>query len=217
MSNTQRPSAPVRHTVVEEGTEFKGALTSSCPIDVRGRVEGDIATPALTVSTTGAVHGRVKVGSVRSEGELSGEFDAESVELAGKVRDNTVIRARSLEVKLSSSAGRQLQVIFGECELSIGEEPTEKDNVEPVVEPAPAEQPMAVVAAEVSPEAAPNAEASGAEDEGEEEGDEDPAAAADGSAPTGGKRKKKRKNGQPEEAPQTAGWTQPPSQPPPAN
>jgi cytoskeletal protein CcmA (bactofilin family) len=202
--------------VVEEGTEFKGALTSSCPIDVRGRVEGDVATPALTVSTTGAVHGRFKVGSVRSEGELSGEFDAESVELAGKVRDNTVIRARSLEVKLSSSAGRQLQVIFGECELSIGEEPTEKDNVEPVAEPAPAEQPMAAVAAEASPEPAPNAEASAADEEGEEEGEEDGAVAADGSAPAGGKRKKKRKNGQQEETPQ-GGWTQPPSQPPPAN
>ena len=54
MSNTQRPSAPVRHTVVEEGTEFKGALTSSCPIDVRGRIEGEVSTPALTVSATGA-------------------------------------------------------------------------------------------------------------------------------------------------------------------
>lgn len=217
MSNTQRPSAPVRHTVVEEGTEFKGALTSSCPIDVRGRIEGEVSTPALTVSVTGAVHGRFKVGSVRSEGELSGEFDAESVELAGKVRDNTVIRARSLEVKLASSAGRQLQVIFGECELAIGEEPTEKDSVEPVAEPAPAEQPVAVLAAEASLDAAPNPEPSAAEDDDEEEGDDEPAVAADGSAPTGGKRKKKRKNGQPEEAPQGAGWTQPPSQPPPAN
>src|SRR5262245_12258543 len=130
MSNTQRPSSPPRHTVVEEGTEFKGTLNSSCPIDVRGRIEGDLTTPALTVSASGAVHGKAKVGAVRSEGELSGEFDADSVELAGTVKDNTVIRARSLEVKLASSRGK-LQVIFGECELSVGDEPTEHDRVEP--------------------------------------------------------------------------------------
>ena len=35
MTNTLRP--PSKVTVVEEGTEFQGTLTSSCPIDVRGR------------------------------------------------------------------------------------------------------------------------------------------------------------------------------------
>ena len=34
------------HTLVEDGTEFKGALTSKCPIVVRGRVEGEIETPS---------------------------------------------------------------------------------------------------------------------------------------------------------------------------
>jgi cytoskeletal protein CcmA (bactofilin family) len=70
MSNTFRPSAPSKNTVIEEGTEFKGTLTSSCPIDVRGRIEGEVTTPALTVSKSGAVHGRAKVASVHSEGEL---------------------------------------------------------------------------------------------------------------------------------------------------
>ncbi len=103
-----------KRTVIEEGTSFKGTLTSSCPIDVRGRIEGDIETPSLSVSASGAVHGKAKVKSVRSEGELSGEFDAESVELAGTVRDNTIIRAKSLEVRLATQRGK-MQVIFGEC------------------------------------------------------------------------------------------------------
>ena len=30
-----------RKTLVEEGTQFKGSLTSDCPIEVKGRVEGD--------------------------------------------------------------------------------------------------------------------------------------------------------------------------------
>ncbi len=113
-----------KKTIVEQGTSFKGSLASSCPIDVRGKIEGDVETPSLTVSKSGAVHGRAKVGSVRSEGELSGEFDADSVELAGRVLDNTIIRARSFEVKLSMQRGK-MQAVFGLCELAIGDEPTE--------------------------------------------------------------------------------------------
>jgi cytoskeletal protein CcmA (bactofilin family) len=238
MSNTVRPTAPSKHTIVEEGSTFKGTLTSSCPIHVHGRIEGELETPALTVSATGAVHGRAKVGAVRSQGELSGEFDADSVELAGKVRDNTVIRARSLEVKLSSARGK-LQVIFGECELSIGDEPTEKDVVEAPVMQAlaqPLEMPVmspempagdnAVVAlsAEIVPavsepltaaEALPIAEAEAEAEADEDELDEDvlgtPAEAAGGGSP---KRRRKRKNG---EAEPVASWSSPPSQPPPAN
>src|SRR5687767_1201587 len=118
-----------KRTIVEEGTSFKGTLASSCPIDVRGRIEGEIETPSLTVSRSGAVHGRARVGSVRSEGELSGEFDADSVELAGRVLDNTIIRARSFEVKLGVQGGK-MQVIFGHCELAVGDEPTEQVSVE---------------------------------------------------------------------------------------
>ena len=118
------PGGGTKQTIVEEGTEFKGTLGSSCPIVVRGRIEGEIDTPALNVSENGAVHGRAKVGSLNSQGELSGEFDCETVQLAGRVKDNTVIRARSLEVKLNAGDGR-MQVIFGECELSVGDNPTD--------------------------------------------------------------------------------------------
>jgi len=223
MSNTFRPSASVKHTVIEEGSEFKGSLTSSCPIDVRGKIEGEVATPALTVSKSGSVHGRAKVGSVRSEGELSGEFDAETIELAGSVRDNTVIRARSLEVKLTSERGK-LQVIFGECELSVGDEPTEHDRVDPPVQTVEAPQAEMVLAltaetgatADLPAVATSQAETDAdADDEGEDESDE--ARAADGSqAPSAGKRRRKRKDAVVEDAAEMR-WSHSPSQPPPAN
>jgi cytoskeletal protein CcmA (bactofilin family) len=113
-----------RKTLVEEGTQFKGSLSSDCPIEVKGRVEGDLTAPALAVSATGAVHGKVKVGQMHSQGELAGEFDADVVQLSGTVKDNTVIRAKSLEVKLAPANGK-MQVIFGECELEVGSEQKE--------------------------------------------------------------------------------------------
>ena len=113
-----------KQTLIEEGTNFKGSINSSCAIVVRGRIEGDIEAPSLAVSGSGAVHGRARVGQLRSEGELAGEYDADTVQLSGTVRDNTVIRAKSLEVKLESGPGK-MQVMFGECELSVGDAPAD--------------------------------------------------------------------------------------------
>ena len=150
-------SETTKKTLVEEGTQFKGALSSSCPVEVKGRVEGDLDAPSLSVSTTGAVKGKVKVGELRSEGEIAGEFDAGTVQLSGTVKDNTVIRAKSLEVKLSASNGK-LQVVFGECELSVGEERVGKPATVPP-EKVPSVPPPGEKAASVPP---PSAEANGA-------------------------------------------------------
>src|SRR5690242_17861746 len=111
-----------KRTLVEEGTELKGSLTSTCPVLVKGRIEGEIKAPSLTVSPSGAVHGKAALGELHAEGELSGDFDADVVRLSGTVKDRTVIRAKSLEVKLASETGK-LQVVFGECELAVGEPP----------------------------------------------------------------------------------------------
>ena len=133
-------AASEKRTLVEEGTTFKGTLSSSCPVFVKGAVEGDVEAPALTVATTGTVSGKVKAGELRSEGTLSGDFDVEKVQLSGVVKDNTTIRARSLEVKLSMPTSK-MQVVFGECELEIGDPPAiakavegGKENGKPVVD-----------------------------------------------------------------------------------
>jgi cytoskeletal protein CcmA (bactofilin family) len=138
-----------RKTLVEEGTQFKGSLSSDCPIEVKGRVEGDLTAPALTVSPSGAVHGKVKVGEMKSQGELAGEFDADVVQLSGTVKDNTVIRAKSLEVKLSPANGK-MQVIFGECELEVGSEQPAKDQAKDK-DKVPSARPPAAETAPVLP------------------------------------------------------------------
>lgn len=111
-----------KHTLVEEGTEFKGTMSSNCPIVVMGKVEGDVTGPEIHVSPTGVIAGNVKVKELRSEGEVAGEVEAQVVRISGRVRDKTVIRARSLEVSLSTEKGG-MQVVFGECELAVGDEP----------------------------------------------------------------------------------------------
>jgi Polymer-forming cytoskeletal len=106
MDNLKSGDASGKKTLVEEGTSFKGSLSSTCPVVVRGRVEGDVSAPSLQVSATGAVHGKVKVG------------------------DNTIVRAKSLEVKLAPTNGK-LQVVFGECTLDVGEAPSKEAAINP--------------------------------------------------------------------------------------
>jgi cytoskeletal protein CcmA (bactofilin family) len=126
-----------KHTLVEEGTEFKGALSSKCPIVVMGKVEGDVSGPEIHVTASGVIAGNVKVKELQSAGEVAGEVEADAVRISGKVRDKTVIRARSLEVSLTSSKGG-MEVVFGECELAVGDEPSKEAAIAAATNSAPA-------------------------------------------------------------------------------
>ena len=111
-----------KKTLIEEGTELKGTVNSSCPIVVMGKVEGEINGPSIEVTESGVLSGKAKVQELRSRGELAGEFDADTVALSGRVRDKTTIRARSLEMSLDRTEG-QTEMVFGECELAVGDAP----------------------------------------------------------------------------------------------
>jgi cytoskeletal protein CcmA (bactofilin family) len=143
-----------KHTLVEEGTEFKGSLSSKCPIVVMGKVEGEVSGPVIHVTDSGVIAGNVKVKELQSAGEVAGVVEADEVRISGKVRDKTVIRARSLEVSLTSSKGG-MEVVFGECELSVGDEPNKEAAMA-----AATSQPVAA-AAPAAPEPAAKAERSG--------------------------------------------------------
>ena len=110
--NPTAASATTKRTLVEEGTKFKGSLTSTCPILVQGSVEGDVEGPALTVSATGAVSGKIATGTLKSDGKIAGDFDVDTAQLAGSVANNTVIRAGTLDLKLAVPTGK-LQLTFG--------------------------------------------------------------------------------------------------------
>lgn len=112
---------PPKQTLVEAGTEFKGTLKSSCPVAVNGTIDGDIDAPTLNIARTGSILGNVKAKTLRSQGTLSGNVDADEVFLSGAVRSKTFIKTRRLEMKLGSLEQSQLEVTFGNCDI----EPTD--------------------------------------------------------------------------------------------
>ena len=156
-----------KHTLVEEGTEFKGTMSSSCPIVVMGKVEGDVAGPVIHITPSGVVAGNLKVKDLHSAGELAGEVEADTVRISGRVRDRTVIRARSLDVSLNATKGG-MQVVFGDCELAIGDEP----NKEAAIAAATA-APADAKPADAKPAAPAPAPAADAKPAGKPDGDGD--------------------------------------------
>lgn len=118
MNDPKNPAASVagatteKRTLVEEGTRFKGSLTSTCPILVQGSIEGDIEGPSVTVSATGAVSGKISAGALKSEGKIAGDFDVDTAQLAGAIENNTVIKAAALDLKITVPNGK-LQLTFG--------------------------------------------------------------------------------------------------------
>jgi len=144
-----------KHTLVEEGTEFKGTMSSNVPIVVMGKVEGEVSGPIIHVTPSGVVAGNLKVKQLHSAGELAGEVEAETVQISGRVRDKTVIRAKSLDVSLNVQKGG-MQVVFGECELAIGDEPNKDAAIAAATEAPKAD---AAKPADAKPDAAKPADA----------------------------------------------------------
>ena len=137
-----------KQTVIENGTEFDGSIRSDCAITLSGKVKGQVSAPTLTVTPSGSVKGQVKVARLKAQGEVAGEIEAEAVELSGRVSDQTVIRAKTLEVTLTQPQGG-MQVTFGNCDLKVGDPKARMDEkakapADAARKDAPAAQPVMV-------------------------------------------------------------------------
>jgi cytoskeletal protein CcmA (bactofilin family) len=131
-----------RGNVIDEGSTFKGVISGNSTVTVRGVLEGEVEGPALEVEQGGVLIGKAKVTELRSRGELAGQFDANDVELSGKVRDDTIIRAAALLVSPTLGAGSdgaEPQAVFGGCQLEVGEVPSKDEIIKRVLAAGKAE------------------------------------------------------------------------------
>lgn len=106
------PTTPT--TLVEDGTKIKGSLSSTVAVVVHGTVEGDLESPAVTVSATGSVSGIVVTKTLQSVGKVAGDFDVDHATLAGAVAVGTVIRAEAMDFKLDAKdPTKKIELRFG--------------------------------------------------------------------------------------------------------
>ena len=117
-------------------------ISGNSTVTVRGVLEGEVEGPALEVEQGGVLIGKAKVTELRSRGELAGHFEANDVELSGKVRDDTIIRAAALLVSPTLGAGSdgaEPQAVFGGCQLEVGEVPSKDEIIKRVLAAGKAE------------------------------------------------------------------------------
>jgi cytoskeletal protein CcmA (bactofilin family) len=112
--STRAASSAEPTTIVEEGSDFRGNFTSSCPIVVKGRIEGDVNAPAVTVTSSGALKGNIEANTISCRGSAAGVFDADTIELSGAIAQNTIIRAQRLNLKIVSTSGK-IELAFGQA------------------------------------------------------------------------------------------------------
>jgi cytoskeletal protein CcmA (bactofilin family) len=117
-----------RASIIDQGAVFKGTITATSNVIVRGVLEGEITGPGLEVDASGVVVGHAKVTKLRASGELEGTYEAEQAEVYGRLRDGVLIRADSLTVA-NSEEDTSTHVFFGECELEIGPLPNQEQAV----------------------------------------------------------------------------------------
>jgi cytoskeletal protein CcmA (bactofilin family) len=132
LPTSQQTSRGEKTTLIEQGTEFKGTMKSTCPVVVNGRIEGELTAPELDVTPTGTVRGNIKAERLSSRGVLSGNIDAGDLFLSGSVGSKTVIKAKNLEVKLAPDQGR-MELTIGECTLDVGDEPSKERRSDPAL------------------------------------------------------------------------------------
>jgi cytoskeletal protein CcmA (bactofilin family) len=110
--NNPKSATAEKKTIVEEGTDLRGSINASCPVVVQGTVQGEVTGPSVEISATGQVSGKTTTGTLTSNGRVAGEVDVDVARLAGEVAPKTVIRASTLDVKLTHPTGK-IELRFG--------------------------------------------------------------------------------------------------------
>src|SRR5258706_15365470 len=102
--DTSRPGPRAEPaTIVAEGTFFKGDFTSRCPMIVKGRIEGDVKAPSVTVTSSGALHGKVEAKTISCSGAVAGVLEADVIALSGAIARDTIVRAQRLNLDVEST------------------------------------------------------------------------------------------------------------------
>lgn len=84
---------------------------------MHGTLDGDVESPALTVSATGAVSGMVVTSRLQSVGRIAGDLDVDQAMVAGVVAVGTVIRAQGMDFKLEvKDPTKKIELRFGGAE-----------------------------------------------------------------------------------------------------
>lgn len=100
------PAQPgVRRSVVASDLIVDGDITSKGPVDVQGRVRGQIMAPEVIVASPGGLEGTIVALTLTIQGAVSGRIAAKHVSLAS----SAVVQADITHGMIEIAAGAQVE------------------------------------------------------------------------------------------------------------
>lgn len=94
-----------RRSILAADLEIEGDVTSIGPVDVQGRVAGQVKAPGILIAPTGAIDGTALAHDLSVQGHISGTVEAHTVSLSA----SAVIQADVTHERIAIEAGAQIE------------------------------------------------------------------------------------------------------------
>lgn len=97
--------AGARRSILAADLVIEGDVTSIGPVDVQGRVAGQVKAPDILIAPTGAIDGTALAHDLAVQGHISGAVEAHTVSLSA----SAVIHADITHERIAIEAGAQIE------------------------------------------------------------------------------------------------------------
>ena len=97
--------AGARRSILAADLVVDGDVTSIGPVDVQGRVAGQVKAPEVLIAPTGVIDGTALAHDLTVQGQISGAIEARTVSLAA----SSVIQADVTHERIAIEAGAQIE------------------------------------------------------------------------------------------------------------
>lgn len=92
----QAPSQILKPSIISEGFELIGDITSTGGLHVEGKIHGKIDVDNVTIGAKGSVKGSIRCNALNIKGNFDGEATCDTLNLSGNAVVNGDIQYRSL-------------------------------------------------------------------------------------------------------------------------
>jgi cytoskeletal protein CcmA (bactofilin family) len=90
-----------RRSILAADLTIEGDVTSTGPVEVQGKVSGQVTAPEILVASGGAIEGSAIANDLSVQGHISGSVDARNVVLT----DGAVVQADVIHERIAIEAG----------------------------------------------------------------------------------------------------------------
>ena len=97
--------AGARRSILAADLVVDGDVASTGPVELQGRVAGQVKAPDILIAPTGAIDGTALAHDLAVQGQISGSVEALSVSLAA----SSVVRADVTHERIAIEAGAQIE------------------------------------------------------------------------------------------------------------